>query len=57
MLPIGSNVYLMSLSKNKDSFPMWYIYSEKETGCNIEFPSNYFDIFGKLTENEKLKLY
>ena len=57
MLPIGSNVYLMSLSKNKDSFPMWYIYSEKENGCNIEFPSNYFDIFGKLTENEKLKLY
>lgn len=57
MLPIGSNVYIMSLSDNKDSFPMWTIYSENESGCNIEFPEDFFDIFEKLTENDYLKEY
>lgn len=57
MIPIGSNIYIMSLSDNKDSFPMWSIYSENESGCNIEFPVDFFDVLGKLTEDETLKPY
>jgi len=46
LLPSGSNVYIGSLSVKADSFPMWYGYSEKESGCNIEFGSGFFDIDG-----------
>jgi len=46
LLPSGSNVYIGSLSVKTDSFPMWYGYSEKESGCNIEFGSGFFDIDG-----------
>ena len=46
MLPTGSDVYIGSLSVNKDSFPMWDIYSKKESGCNIEFGPDFFDVDG-----------
>lgn len=46
LLPSGSNVYIGSLSVKADSFPMWSVYSEKESGCNIEFGNNFFDIDG-----------
>ncbi len=46
LLPSGSNVYIGSLSVKTDSFPMWNGYSEKESGCNIEFGKGYFDIKG-----------
>lgn len=46
MLPSGSNVYIGSLSVKADSFPMWNGYSEKESGCNIEFGKGFFDING-----------
>lgn len=45
LLPSGSNVYIGSLSVKADSFPMWYGYSEKESGCNIEFGREFFDIY------------
>lgn len=43
-LPIGSNVYIGSLSIKEDSFPMWAIYAQNESGCNIEFGDGFFDI-------------
>lgn len=43
----GSDVYIGSFSLKTDSFPMWTIYSQDETGCNIEFGEGFFDIFGK----------
>lgn len=46
LLPSGSNVYIGSLSVKADSFPMWNGYSEKESGCNIEFGKGFFDING-----------
>lgn len=46
LLPSGSNVYIGSLSVKTDSFPMWNGYSEKESGCNIEFGKGFFDING-----------
>lgn len=46
MLPSGSNVYIGSLSVKTDSFSMWNGYSEKESGCNIEFGKGFFDING-----------
>lgn len=46
LLPSGSNVYIGSLSVKADSFPLWNGYSEKESGCNIEFGENFFDIKG-----------
>ncbi len=46
LLPSGSNVYIGSLSVKTDSFPMWNGYSEKESGCNIEFGKGFFDIKG-----------
>lgn len=46
MLPSGSNVYIGSLSVKKDSFPMWSVYAENESGCNIEFGEGFFDING-----------
>lgn len=46
MFPSSSNVYIVSLSVKEDSFPMWTIYSENETGCNIEFDDDFYDIHG-----------
>ena len=46
MFPSSSNVYIVSLSVKEDSFPMWTIYSEAETGCNIEFDDDFYDIHG-----------
>lgn len=46
LLPSGSNVYIGSLSVKTDSFPLWNGYSEKESGCNIEFGEEFFDIKG-----------
>lgn len=46
LLPSGSNIYIGSLSVKADSFPMWAVYSKKETGCNIEFGDGFFDIYG-----------
>lgn len=46
MLPSGSNVYIGSLSVKEDSFPMWSIYAENESGCNIEFGEDFFNIDG-----------
>lgn len=46
LLPSGSNVYIGSLSVKTDSFPLWNGYSEKESGCNIEFGKDFFDIKG-----------
>lgn len=46
LLPSGSDVYIGSLSVKTDSFPMWNGYSEKESGCNIEFGKGFFDIDG-----------
>lgn len=43
----GSDVYIGSFSLKTDSFPMWTIYSQEETGCNIEFGEGFFDVFGK----------
>lgn len=46
LFPSASNVYIGSLSVKTDSFPMWSVYSAKETGCNIEFGPDYFDVKG-----------
>lgn len=46
LLPSGSKVYIGSLSVKADSFPMWSVYSKKESGCNIEFGDGFFDING-----------
>lgn len=46
MLPIGSNVYIGSLSIKEDSFPLWSVYAVEENGCNIEFGKDFFDING-----------
>lgn len=46
LLPSASNVYIGSLSVKTDSFPMWSVYSAKESGCNIEFGPDFFDING-----------
>lgn len=46
LLPSSSNVYIGSFSVKADSFPMWNGYSEKESGCNIEFGEGFFDIDG-----------
>lgn len=45
-IPAGSNVYIGSLSVQKDSFHMWSVYAKKETGCNFEFGKDFFDIKG-----------
>lgn len=50
----GSDVYIASFSLNEDSFPMWTIYSQEETGCNIEFGEGFFDIFGQLPNEDSL---
>lgn len=46
LFPSASNVYIGSLSVKTDSFPMWSLYSAKESGCNIEFGPDYFDVKG-----------
>lgn len=46
LLPSGSKVYIGSLSVKEDSFPMWSVYSKKESGCNIRFGDGFFDING-----------
>lgn len=46
MQPSGSDVYIGSLSVKKDSFPMWSLYAVNESGCNIEFGDDFFDIDG-----------
>lgn len=45
-VPAASNVYIGSLSVRADSFHMWSVYAEKETGCNFEFGKDFFDIKG-----------
>ena len=45
-IPAASNVYIGSLSVKEDSFHMWSVYADKETGCNFEFGKNFFDIKG-----------
>lgn len=46
LFPSASDVYIGSLSVKADSFPMWSLYSARESGCNIEFGPDYFDIKG-----------
>jgi len=57
MIPVGRNVYIASLSFKPDSFPLWSIYANNETGCNIEFSKNFFDILASPLEPTKLKDY
>lgn len=57
MLPSGSNVYIGSLSVKKDSFSMWTIYAENETGCNITFGDDFFDINGDPCYPKALREY
>lgn len=57
MIPVGRNVYIASLSLKPDSFPLWSIYAKNETGCNIEFSENFFDIFETSKNPEKLQDY
>ena len=51
----GSDVYIGSFSLMVDSFPMWTIYSQAETGCNIEFGEGFFDVFGNADNNGNVK--
>ena len=51
----GSDVYIGSFSLMTDSFPMWTIYSQAETGCNIEFGEGFFDVFGNADNNGSVK--
>ena len=57
LLPSGSNVYIGSLSVKADSFPMWSVYSKKESGCNIEFGDGFFDINGIPYQPKALRDY
>ncbi|MCC8138439.1 MAG: hypothetical protein LIO76_10400 [Clostridiales bacterium] len=42
--PNNSNVYITSLSSDKDSLMMWIAYSNNADGCAIEFGDDFFDI-------------
>lgn len=55
--PSASNVYIGSLSVKTDSFPMWSVYSAKESGCNIEFGHGFFNINGVPCLPEALRDY
>ena len=57
MIPVGKNVYIASLSRNPDSFPLWSIYADNETGCNIEFSKSFFDILEESQSPEQLQDY
>jgi len=57
MIPVGRNVYIASLSFKPDSFPLWSIYANNETGCNIEFSKSFFDILAKSLDPAELKDY
>lgn len=57
LFPSASNVYIGSLSVKTDSFPMWSVYSAKESGCNIEFGPEYFDIKGTSSLPKALRDY
>ena len=52
-----SDVYIASFSQKTDFFPMWTIYSQEETGCNIEFGEGFFDVLGANHENKILNSY
>lgn len=56
-IPAGSNVYIGSLSVQEDSFLMWSVYANKETGCNFEFGNHFFDIKGTLYHPKALRDY
>lgn len=45
-VPAASNVYIGSLSVRADSFHMWSVYAEKETGCNFEFGKDFLILKG-----------
>ena len=57
LLPSGSKVYIGSLSVKADSFPMWSVYSKKESGCNITFGDGFFDINGIPYQPKALRDY
>lgn len=57
MIPIGKNVYIACLSLKKDSFPIWSIYSEGESGCNLSFGEDFFDVRDKVTCQKPLRAY
>lgn len=42
--PNNSNVYITSMSSDKDSLMMWITYSNNADGCAIEFGDDFFDI-------------
>lgn len=46
--PVNSNIYITSLSRQKDDFLMWVTYADKARGCNIAFADDFFDIRSRI---------
>ena len=55
--PNASDVYVASLSVYPDSFSLGTIYSENESGCNVEFDQGFFDVRGAAYQPEALRDY
>lgn len=46
--PVNGNVYITSLTNQKDDLLMWMTYADQAQGCNIVFADDFFDIRSKL---------
>lgn len=48
LAPVNSNIYITSLSNQKDELLMWVTYADKARGCNIVFADDFFDIRSRI---------
>lgn len=55
--PTNGNVYITSLTKEKDSLLMWMTYADMAEGCSIAFSDDFFDIRSRFDGPMGLPVY